>query len=189
MKSQVEFDCSCLLAPSSGILDTFRWRTTEGSAGQHYYPPEKYLFGLSSKKRMPDIQMKERFTLVKVYQEESGPEQKSTFYQPIQGRQFCYRNSKGSVECKLISARHSSTSEAPYHYGGVQGLGSPGCRQGLVAVGIDCLYLPHGTRKSRQAAFIACSNMGGGLYSPHDQVQNKIIQSYMQDEVRIEILS
>ena len=171
-----------VLAPANGILDTFRWRTTENSATMYYYPPEDYHFGMTAYKRMPDIQMKDRFTLFKIYQEKSGPTEKSMFYQPIQGRQFCYRNSKGSVECKLVSAHHTSYSDAPYHHGGVQGKGSPGCRQGLVAVGIDCLYLPHGTRKSRQNSFIACANMGGGLYSPHNQVQNKIIHSYLEEE-------
>ena len=176
---------SLYVAPKNGILDTFRWRSTEpASYGYSYhYPPEHSETGLRSKTKLPDVKMNERFTLFMVYQEPGGPEVDSIFYQPLQGKQFCYRNGKGSVECKLVAVHHASYSDAPYNWGGVKGLGSPGCREGLIAVGIDCLYLPHGTRKSKEAAFLNCVDIGGGLYSPHSQVQNNIIESYMKQEV------
>jgi hypothetical protein len=69
-----------ILVPTNGIMDIFRWK-------QGYPPslPEPLHFGLNGQ---IEVQMKEHFTYLRVYED---PVTKQAIYQPVTAQQHCFR--------------------------------------------------------------------------------------------------
>ena len=134
--------------------------------------------------------MKDRFTMLVTYKKAAGAGIGSVLYQPVQAKQFCYKDSTSNIQCRLVDAQHPPYSylEAYKGYGGFEGKGSNVCKASLVAKGIDCTSPTFNGPAIKLQAFQTCSDSGDTLLTPHDQVQNEIIKAMMIDEVRLEIL-
>ena len=132
--------------------------------------------------------MKDRFTMLVTYKKAEGAGIGSVLYQPVQAKQFCYKDSTSNIQCRLVDAQHPPYDPAYKGYGGVGGKGSKPCKASLVAKGIDCTSPTFNGPAIKLQAFQTCSDSGDTLLTPHDQVQNEIIKAMMIDEVRLEIL-
>ena len=131
--------------------------------------------------------MKDRFTMLVIYNRPAGASQ-GVLYQPVQAKQFCYKDSTSNIQCRMVDAQHPPNDPAYEGYGGVGGKGSKPCKASLVAKGIDCTSPTFNGPAIKLQAFQTCSDSGDTLLTPHDQVQNEIIKAMMIDEVRFEIL-
>ena len=128
--------------------------------------------------------MKDRFTMLVTYKKTDG----SVSYQPVQAKQFCYKDSTSNIQCRLVDAQHAPPADVGQGYGGVGGIGSKTCKASLASKGIDCTSPTFNGPAIKLQAFQTCSDSGDTLLTPHDQVQNEIIKAMMIDEVRLEIL-
>ena len=137
--------------------------------------------------------MKDRFTMLVTYKKAAGAGIGSVLYQPVQAKQFCYKDSTSNIQCRLVDVQHPRYLEfgnQPVYkgYGGVGGKGSKPCKASLVAKGIDCTSPTFDGPAIKIQAYQTCSDSGDTLLTPHDQVQNEIIKAMMIHEVRSEIL-
>ena len=129
--------------------------------------------------------MKDRFTMLVTYKKTTDD---SVSYQPVQAKQFCYKDSTSNIQCRLVDAQHAPEADVGQGYGGVGGIGSNVCKASLASKGIDCTSPTFNGPAIKLQAFQTCSDSGDTLLTPHDQVQNEIIKAMMIDEVRLEIL-
>ena len=132
--------------------------------------------------------MKDRFTMLVTYKKAEGAGIGSVLYQPVQAKQFCYKDSTSNIQCRLVDAQHPPYDPAYKGYGGFGGFGSNVCKASLASKGIDCTSPTFNGPAIKLQAFQTCSDSGDTLLTPHDQVQNEIIKAMMIDEVRLEIL-
>ena len=78
--------------PKFGILDTFRYdRHSDLVKTTTYESPDRLYYSYDSTEilDMPTIVMKERFTMLTTYKRDADG---SIFYQPVQAKQFCYKD-------------------------------------------------------------------------------------------------
>ena len=108
----------------------------------------------------------------------------SLLYHPVQSKHMCYRDIGFNVQCRIISVKHTSKSIAPDGYGGKSGIGSPTCKSGLVANGIDCTSPNFLGPSVKFQAFETCSESGDVLLVPHNLIQNHMIKAMMIQHVR-----
>ena len=133
--------------------------------------------------------MKDRFTMLVTYKKAEGAGIGSVLYQPVQAKQFCYKDSTSNIQCRLVDAQHPPYDPAYKGYGGFGGFGSNVCKASLASKGIDCTSPTFNGPAIKLQAFQTCTDSGDTLLTPHDQVQNEIIKAMMIDEVKLEILT